>query len=377
MKRYENTDHPHIKCHTKSRMYYFRGTINGQFIERSLKTTSFARAKEREKKVIGLAMGADIASQVSVRKRVRFSEAFDLVLKLQSTKHENTYQQAHHVINGHLRDWFQIHCPFMDRMEKSYEEVWAEYQLDQQKLKPRKLEHDRRYLVMALRRGFLKGWIKKQFSKSDFMLNEVSDPIGRYVTDAEIRLILMAAVPYPRLYLQILMAIHMGMRISEILHLRKDEINFERQEITLDAARLKIRRPREVPVPIAKDVYSLLKKAYEDAPGIYIFPAWFTNLPGQPIDPNQPQDDNRQHWDLVRTQTGIKLRFHDLRHTAITNMLKAGMPDVAVRKIVGASEITIRRVYAHIESDMQSHFRNLFSGKFVESGKKYGKLRQI
>lgn len=130
---------------------------------------------------------------------------------------------------------------------------------------------------------------------------------------------------YSKIYLQVKMTVTMGMRISEILHLHKDEVDLVDREINLDPHRLKIRKQRQVPIPIAVDIFPLLKEAYEKAPGPYIFSAIYTNKPGRPIDPNKPQDDNRYYWDKVREETGIDLRFHDLRHTCITNAFADGM----------------------------------------------------
>jgi hypothetical protein len=63
-------------------------------------------------------------------------------------------------------------------------------------------------------------------------------------------------------------------------------------------------------------------------------------------------------------------------------MLKAGMPEIAVRKICGVCEATIRRVYAHIEKDLKDQFREVFKNKFdcaesVHGGKKHAEIRNI
>ena len=48
------------------------------------------------------------------------------------------------------------------------------------------------------------------------------------------------------------------------------------------------------------------------------------------------------------------IRFHDLRHTAATLMLGAGIPVPAVAKILGHSDPAITmRAYAHVLSDVQ------------------------
>ena len=65
----------------------------------------------------------------------------------------------------------------------------------------------------------------------------------------------------------------------------------------------------------------------------------------------------------------VDARFHDLRHTCITNLLKNGMPEIAVRKICGVSEQVIRAVYAHIETELKDRFRGFFTGRFVEGSR--------
>jgi integrase len=191
-----------------------------------------------------------------------------------------------------------------------------------------------------------------------------------------VKALLLAATPHPKLFLQVLIAVTMGMRLSEILHLQKEEIDWAKKEIRLDPQRLKTRQPREVAIPISPDVAPLLREFYNAAPGPYLFPAEFYNFEGRRVDPNQPQDDNRYHWDKVREAAKLDVRFHDLRHTAITNMVKAGFPDTGIRKICGVSEETMRRIYAHVESDLKNRFRNLFCGKFVKSEGKHGKTRK-
>lgn len=292
--------------------------------------------------------------------RHTFSEAFELLLKIQSPKAKNTYAQAQCVV-AHLSPWFTTNAPYLDEFETDFEERWAEYRAAQAKIpahsgKPRRLAHDRRYLVMALRRAQAKGWTKKAFSKRDFSLNEAHEPIGKYVEDANVVKLLAALSIHPRTKLQVMMALMMGMRLSEILKLRKEEVNLDRKEITLDPNRLKTRKPRKVPVPIANDVLPLLAAAFAEAKGIYVFP--------MDRNPDEAQSDNRHWWTIARRRAGVKCRFHDLRHTAITNAIAAGIPTEWVTQIFGATPAVISRVYAHLRKEDQEQFRNLFDGRF-------------
>ena len=52
-------------------------------------------------------------------------------------------------------------------------------------------------------------------------------------------------------------------------------------------------------------------------------------------DPHKPMGSWKKAWEAVRRRIGIKLRFHDLRHTAVTRMLEAGTPLPTVAAIVG------------------------------------------
>src|SRR5690606_6336722 len=113
-------------------------------------------------------------------------------------------------------------------------------------------------------------------------------------------------------------------------------------------------------------VYPLLKKAAEEAKGEYIFPKIETRKKGAPIDWNKPQSTHKRAWTKTRKDAGVQCRFHDLRHTCITNALDAGMPPLMASKIFGASLATINRIYDHLKEKRKGQFRSLFRGKFVE-----------
>lgn len=56
-----------------------------------------------------------------------------------------------------------------------------------------------------------------------------------------------------------------------------------------------------------------------------------------------------KYWHGVREATGLgTLRFHDLRHTAVSLLLALGVPPHVVREIAGHSDIKVTMmVYAH------------------------------
>lgn len=280
-------------------------------------------------------------------------DAFDLLLKIQSAKSKNTYQQSIQICK-HL-EWF-YNLP-LNGFETDFEEEWAAYvahQKDQaakENKKPRKLGHDRRYLVQALKRATNKGWIKKAFKKTDFSLLESTEPIGKHVSDEDMQKLLNCLVNHEKTWFQVMIAYKMGMRISEILQLRKSEVDLQACEINLDSTRLKTRKPRKVPIPIVPSLIPLFKKYYSMSQ-TYIFPSTTKTS----VNHNKPQSDNSYWWDKARRNAGVRCRFHDLRHSAISNSLARGLQPLDACNIFGATMEVIQRCYHHIrKADRQKH----------------------
>ncbi|MCF8092556.1 MAG: tyrosine-type recombinase/integrase, partial [Desulfotignum sp.] len=53
----------------------------------------------------------------------------------------------------------------------------------------------------------------------------------------------------------------------------------------------------------------------------------------------------------ITREAGVKSRFHDLRHTAATQMLTAGIPLEVVQKILGHTELRTTQIYAKVVQD--------------------------
>lgn len=55
----------------------------------------------------------------------------------------------------------------------------------------------------------------------------------------------------------------------------------------------------------------------------------------------------------VARSCGVKIRLHDLRHNAVSYMLRSGIPIEVVQKIVGHSQLSTTLIYTHILSDVE------------------------
>jgi integrase len=63
-------------------------------------------------------------------------------------------------------------------------------------------------------------------------------------------------------------------------------------------------------------------------------------------DPTKPVASIKEAWEGAKKRAGVKCRFHDLKHTAVSRMLDAGVPIAKIAKIVGWSPATMVRMSA-------------------------------
>jgi integrase len=71
-----------------------------------------------------------------------------------------------------------------------------------------------------------------------------------------------------------------------------------------------------------------------------------------PDDPNRPRNI-WQAWDVARKAAKLPdFRFHDLRHTAATEMLRAGVDSRVVATVLGHRSMNMMRRYAHVAPEL-------------------------
>jgi integrase len=106
-----------------------------------------------------------------------------------------------------------------------------------------------------------------------------------------------------------------AMRKGEILGLRWNQVDLQNKVIVLEAADTKTQEKREI--PLDEGLLDLLKRVPRFLGSHYVF-----TQKGKPI------GNIRKGFFGACERAGIKdFRFHDLRHCAVTNLRKAGVPD--------------------------------------------------
>lgn len=129
-----------------------------------------------------------------------------------------------------------------------------------------------------------------------------------------------------------------GCRLREILHLKWEQIDFQRGLLNLGDSKT---GPRAVILnPPALVVLSELKRI-----GPYV-------VPGD--DPEKPRADLKRPWQAVSKHAGLEgVRLHDLRHTFASYGAGAGLGLPIIGKLLGHSQASTTQRYAHLDDDPQ------------------------
>ena len=161
----------------------------------------------------------------------------------------------------------------------------------------------------------------------------------RVLTDSE----WMSLYERAKLHLKpiLLVAYHLGQRLSEIVFLTWDRVDLHRGFITLRAIDTKTKNPRRVPMtPAVREALGDLAKVRSLTTNrVFLYKG-------------QPLKRISRTFGTAKRDAGITdFRFHDLRHCASTNLRRAGVDTATAMKIVGHKSEKMWKRYNAIEGN--------------------------
>ncbi len=172
----------------------------------------------------------------------------------------------------------------------------------------------------------------------------------RYLSDEE-RVRLLKACQNSRcriLYLTVLLALSTGMRYGELMGLKRSNIDWEQNVITL----YETKNGETRSIPIGGEPLELLKKHVLHLPSFsdLIFPS--SHHPKKPI-------DIRSAWKkAAREASVLDFRFHDLRHTTASYLAMNGYSLLDIATLLGHKDLQMTKRYAHLS---QEHKKKMVS----------------
>lgn len=157
----------------------------------------------------------------------------------------------------------------------------------------------------------------------------------------------------------VMLALQTGMRKSEILYLKWDDIDFDQKLIFVRNS--KNGEAREI--PINSKVANFLKDLKFKSPYV------FCNKDGRPY------GSVRKSFARALKKSGIDdFRFHDLRHTFASHLVMQGVDLVTVKELLGHKSLRMTLRYAHLSP---GHRRDAIERLKFFDGHQYGHQRVL
>jgi integrase len=218
--------------------------------------------------------------------------------------------------------------------------------------------------------------------QQDVRMLSTADDTGHAITPEEEAALLTVCLKSRcrGLHLAVMLALNTGMRYSEIRLLRWRQVDFAGKTLTVGKSKSPTGSGRVI--PLNTRILGVLEMWTAQFPGRqpthFIFPSERYGAAGETdrfgftagvviynTDPTQPIGDWKEAWEKAKDRAGailggatdneesepLKCRFHDLRHTAVTRLLEAGISYPVVASLMGWSAATTIRMakrYGHI-----------------------------
>jgi integrase len=184
--------------------------------------------------------------------------------------------------------------------------------------------------------------------------------IGRALSpEEESRLLEECAQADSACYTAVVLALNTTMRADEIRQLRWQQVDLFEGELTVGKSKTEAGSGRVIPLnPSAvKALADWGNRFPGHQPGQYVFP-WCES---RRVDPSRPTRGWRTAWESARERAGLKIRFHDLRHTAITKLAEGQASDETIMSIAGHVSKQMLHHYSHIRREAKRAAVNAIS----------------
>jgi integrase len=344
----------------RGRRYWTYFSVNGVQLRRPLcppgsrlATTNWQEASRLEKEVIRAAMQGELAPRDP---SVKLFAAIDdyLQAKAATANSKRTIEfdtERLEIVKRHLGD---VKLTTITR--NTIEGFQAKRRLEG--ASNRTINMDVGALRQVLRR--FKQW--RRLEDDVKMLTETGGaPVGRALTPEEQRRLFEAAASNPEwehVYCAAVLAANTSMRGVEVKHVRRRDIDLEKVwdvESTTGKGVLYVTKSKNESskrvIPLNQAAREAVERMLKRSDGLgHTDPNHYVWCASQhhKFDPTIPASKWDGAWRSLRKAAGLPgFRFHDLRHTVVTDLLEAGEPEHVIEAITGHLSRRMLEHYSH------------------------------
>jgi integrase len=323
--------------------------VDGQRFRQSLETSDWREAQQKEKTLIAQASQGKLAPLSQQFSKLSFKDAADKNL---AERVAHLAPRSVQTERERLKPLCSVFGPV--KVHRITVETVRTYVADR---KATNVANKTINLELGVLRGVLKRAKLWHHFSDEIKPLPVHTQIGRAMTlDEKLRLAKTAAMKpeWQNARLAMVLALNTTMRSCEIKALRWYDIDLLAGTVTIRKS--KSEAGHRI-IPLNQDASRAMGELYRRASAIggtdpdhYIFPACENDR----FDPTTPQKSWRSAWRSLRKTAGIAtLRFHDLRHHAITELAESQASDATIMAIAGHVSRQMLEHYSHVRLDLK------------------------
>jgi len=234
---------------------------------------------------------------------------------------------------------------------------------------PKSVNEEVRFLLKML--GDPGEIVRAQLRKKKQLKLPVQNAIGKAFNDTETESLTVEAgkSKSPHIYTAFMLARNAALRDNEIKTLTWAQIDLDAKFLRVGKAKTDAGEGRTI--PLNAELYEALlhyRAWYEERFG-KAQDEWYLFAFGRPMpfDPTRHVTSLKTAWKSVRKNANVKGRWHDNRHTLITELAESGAGDETIMQIAGHVSRQMLRHYSHIRMSAK---RDALDAVLAQRGKR-------
>ena len=336
-----------MALYKRNGIYHCDFSVNGQRYRQTLETSDKREAVQAERDLIARAKEGKFASGIAAAfSRLGFEAALDRYLTELCVERQDNAKDPRKSWEGRLTECLR---PFfaskrLNQITADDVRTFQAHRLQEGK-HPNSVNHEVKALMRLLKRAKLASRLR-----DDVKLLRVQREPRQMLPPAEKQRLFETAASKPEwqtAFCAGLLTANTSMRPVELRRLLWSDFDPFSRLVTVR----KSKTPdgvRIIPVnDLAWSAFAAMKQR-ADSLGTYAPEHHIFHRQWPKIDPIRPMSGWRSAWRSLRRAAGMpKLRYYDLRHLCVTEMLEEGVPEGVIREIAGHVDPEMTKLYSH------------------------------
>jgi integrase len=340
----------------RGKVWWYEFLFAGRRVRESAKTPSKTVAREAEKqRRRELEKGFNGLEDTRDQRIMTLDELAAAYLADYRVRHRSAAFAEYAVgnVTRHLGDLMAVDVT--DKSVKSYQTARLKEQAA-----PKTINEEVGFLLRLL--GIGGDAIRARLRRQRTLKLAVRHQVGKaYSPEEKVRLLEVAKeARSPAIFPALMLALNAGMRDAEIRGLQWGRVDLSKAFLTVGESKTEAGEGRTIPLNSAL-LEAMLEyskwyttRFHTIKPEWYVFPARIGRpAAGQKrqLDPTKPMVTLKTSWNNVKTKAKVKGRWHDSRHTLITDLAESGAGDETIRDIAGHVSKQMLKHYSHIRME--------------------------